>query len=147
MLHQPLYSFLGIHLPLVWHSGILLNPGDGLAKGAQIWTLLHTGRHKMKQKGFCSKELPLGLQFCKQECTQQLNSKENMTLLLFSKLLVWTFLSGLLLQYHDCVCLTCSQVSWCFNTMICPAAWRTPRILNIAQESFKEKQMLKFKTG
>lgn len=135
----PLYSFLGIHLPLVWGSGIPLNPGDGLARGAQIHTLLHAGRHKMKKKGFCPKELPLDLQFCKQEHTQQLNSKENITLLLFSKLLVRMLLSGLLLQYHDSVSLTGSQVSWCINTMICPAAWRTTGILSQAQESFKDK--------
>lgn len=128
-------------------SGIPLHRGDGTARGAQTCTLLCTSRHKLKKKGFWPKELPLDLQFCKQEHKQQLNSKENTTLLLFSQLLVWMLLSGLLLQYHDCVCLTCSCVSWCINTVISPAAWRTTGILNVAQETSKIKQILKFKTG
>lgn len=133
-------------LQLSWHppaSGMgFRNPAESwrwLGKGgANTHTFTHR-KHKVKKKGFCPKELPLDLQFCKQEHTQQLNSKENITLLLFSKLLVWMLLSGLLLQHHNSVSLTGSQVSWCINTVICPAAWRTTGILNQAQESFKDK--------
>lgn len=107
---------------LSWHPPA---SGMGLRNPTASWKWLrkgsknrHTSRHKMKKNGFFSEELPLDLQFRNQEHTQQLNSTENITLVLFSQLLFWMLLSGLLLQYPDCVSLTCSWASWCINTVI-----------------------------